>query len=74
MAKSLMAIAASACVATPTLEAFASPMAPMEIGQLAGLEANPVTNAKALLRYGLPINNKPIRAVQKKLENISDDH
>ena len=73
LAKSLMAIAASACVATPTLEAFASPMAPMEIGQVAGLEANPVTNAKALLRYGLPINNKPIRAVQKKLENISDD-
>ena len=59
------------CVATPTLEAFASPMAPMEIGQVAGLEANPVTNAKALLRYGLPIN-KPICAVQKKLENISD--
>ena len=52
--------------ATPTLEAFASPMAPMEIGQVAGLEANPVTNAKALLRYGLPINNKPIQGGAKE--------
>jgi cyclophilin family peptidyl-prolyl cis-trans isomerase len=63
-------------VATPTLDAFATPMEatmPMEIGQVAGLEANPITNAKALLRYALPIDNKQIRSVQRKLEAISDD-
>jgi cyclophilin family peptidyl-prolyl cis-trans isomerase len=75
---SLVAIAAAACVTTPTFEAFASSApgvvsAPMEITQVAGLEANPITNAKALLRNALPIENKPIRAVQKKLESISDD-
>lgn len=73
IAKSLMAIAATACVSAPTLEAFASPVTPMEIGQVAGLEANPITNAKALLRNALPVSNKPIRAIQKKLESISDD-
>jgi hypothetical protein len=40
----------------------------------AGLQAtNPVTNAKALLRYALPIHNKPIREAQRALELISDD-
>lgn len=40
----------------------------------AGLQAtNPVTNARALLRYALPINNQPIREIQKALEKISDD-
>ena len=71
-----MGIASAACVATPTLDAFATPMEatmPMEIGQVAGLEANPITNAKALLRYALPIDNKQIRSVQRKLEAISDD-
>ena len=42
-------------------------------GDLAGLEANPVTNARALLRNALPIDNKQIRDVQRKLESISDD-
>jgi hypothetical protein len=32
-----------------------------------------VTNAKALLRYALPIENKPIREVQRQLEAVSDD-
>lgn len=76
LARSLMGIASAACVATPTLDAFATPMEatmPMEIGQVAGLEANPITNAKALLRYALPIDNKQIRSVQRKLEAISDD-
>jgi cyclophilin family peptidyl-prolyl cis-trans isomerase len=40
---------------------------------IAGLEANPVTNARALLRNSLPITNKSIREVQRKLESISDD-
>ena len=73
LAKGLMAIAAAACVSAPTTEAFAAPMAPVEIAQVAGLEANPITNAKALLRNALPVDNKAIRAVQKKLETISDD-
>lgn len=37
------------------------------------LAADPVKNAKALLRYALPIQNKPIRAIQKDLEQISED-
>jgi cyclophilin family peptidyl-prolyl cis-trans isomerase len=41
---------------------------------IAGLiAADPVKNAKALLRYALPINNKPIREIQKDLEQISED-
>lgn len=40
----------------------------------AGLIAtDPVKNAKALLRYALPIENKPIREIQKDLEQISED-
>ncbi len=38
----------------------------------AGLPAgNAITDGKALLRYGLPIDNKPIREIQKSLEDIS---
>ena len=43
------------------------------ISQLAGLQANPVTNARALLRNSLPIDCKEIRQIQKALESISDD-
>ena len=40
----------------------------------AGLIAtDPVKNAKALLRYALPIDNKPIREIQKDLEQITED-
>ena len=44
-----------------------------QISQLAGLQANPVTNARALLRNSLPIDCKEIRQIQKALESISDD-
>lgn len=37
------------------------------------LAADPVKNANALLRYALPIDNKPIRKIQKELEQISED-
>ena len=37
------------------------------------LSADPVKNARALLRYALPINNKPIRDIQRSLEQISED-
>ncbi|MBF2000955.1 MAG: peptidylprolyl isomerase [Synechococcales cyanobacterium M58_A2018_015] len=33
---------------------------------------NAITDGKALLRYGLPIDNKPIREVQAALENMSE--
>ncbi len=33
---------------------------------------NAITDGKALLRYALPIDNKPIRDIQLDLENISD--
>ncbi|KAL4856839.1 Peptidyl-prolyl cis-trans isomerase [Chlorella vulgaris] len=39
----------------------------------AGIGGGAVTNAKALLRYALPIDNKPIRKIQKELEAISDE-
>lgn len=39
----------------------------------AGLIArDPVKNARAILRYALPIENKPIRKIQVTLENISE--
>jgi cyclophilin family peptidyl-prolyl cis-trans isomerase len=44
--------------------------APADAGMLS---ADPVKNAKALLRYSLPISNKPIRVVQRNLEQISED-
>lgn len=43
------------------------------LSELAGLQANPVTNARALLRNALPIDCKEIRQIQKALETISDD-
>ena len=62
---------ASAIIANPSA-ASQIEMNPV-IGDLAGLEANPVTNARALLRNALPIDNKQIREIQRKLESISDD-
>lgn len=32
---------------------------------------NPITDGKALLRYALPIDNKPVRTLQQSLEDIS---
>ena len=44
---------------------MAMPMAKLTAG-------DPVKNAKALLRYSLPIENKPIRQVQGELEGLSE--
>ncbi|GBG83493.1 hypothetical protein CBR_g37206 [Chara braunii] len=42
--------------------------------EVAGLIAGPpVKDARALLRYALPINNKPIKEVQSALELITED-
>lgn len=35
-------------------------------------QGNAITDGKALLRYALPIDNKPIRKLQKSLEQISE--
>lgn len=43
------------------------------VAQAGMLAADPVKNANALLRYALPIDNKPIRRIQKELEQISED-
>lgn len=39
----------------------------------AGISGNAVTNAKAILRYALPIDCKPIRQIQRELEAVSED-
>jgi peptidylprolyl isomerase len=33
---------------------------------------NAITDSKALLRYSLPIDNKPVRQIQRNLEDMSD--
>lgn len=33
----------------------------------------PIKDASALLRYALPIDNKPIKEIQKSLEEITDE-
>lgn len=65
----VVSVTAAAMITSPA-GAFEAQQA---IPELAGLEANPISNSKALLRYALPINNKPIREIQRKLESISDD-
>ena len=62
-------ILAAAVVATPAANAMPEEV----ISDLASLAANPVQNARALLRNALPIDNKRIREVQRKIESISDD-
>ena len=62
-------ILAAAVVATPAANAMPEEV----ISDLASLAANPVQNARALLRNALPIDNKQIREVQRKIESISDD-
>jgi cyclophilin family peptidyl-prolyl cis-trans isomerase len=70
MRNALMGVAAAALlVGTPAI----SPDALTPQAQAGMLSADPVKNAKALLRYALPINNKPIRVIQKNLEQISED-
>eukprot|EP00227_Mantoniella_beaufortii_P009055 CAMPEP_0197583738 /NCGR_PEP_ID=MMETSP1326-20131121/6558_1 /TAXON_ID=1155430 /ORGANISM="Genus nov. species nov., Strain RCC2288" /LENGTH=450 /DNA_ID=CAMNT_0043147999 /DNA_START=35 /DNA_END=1387 /DNA_ORIENTATION=+ len=66
-----VALVASAVIASPS--AALSPYANPVFSDLAGLEANPVTNARSLLRNALPVKNKEMREVQKRLESISDD-
>lgn len=67
------ALAMSVTASGPVLEP-AQAAAPMEVMQLAKLTAgDPQKNPNALLRNALPIDNKPIRAIQQNLELISED-
>jgi len=72
-----VALAASAIVVAPSAAFIADGVgaaaaAPV-IGDLSSLAANPVQNPRALLRNALPVKNKEIREVQRRLESISDD-
>ena len=70
MHNALMGAAAAALiVGAPAI----SPDVVAPQAQAGMLSADPVKNAKALLRYALPINNKPIRVIQRDLEQISED-
>jgi len=67
----MVGAAAAALVGVAAPASFPGTWIPQ--AQAGMLSADPVKNAKALLRYALPINNKPIRAIQKDLEQISED-
>jgi len=64
-----MAVSALAAATVVTSTGIALP----QEAQAGMLAADPVKNANALLRYALPIDNKPIRKIQKELEQISED-
>lgn len=71
-----VALAASAVVAAPSTASIYDNVAAAPqpaISDLASLAANPVQNPRALLRNALPIDNKQIREVQRRLESISED-
>jgi peptidylprolyl isomerase len=52
-----------------TPQAMAQPLLPPLLGSLP--PGNAITDGKALLRYALPIDNKPVRDFQASLENMS---
>ncbi|GAB4816282.1 hypothetical protein N2152v2_003328 [Parachlorella kessleri] len=60
--------AASLAVGAPVVAP--PPLAPQAEARL--IDRDPIKNASALLRYALPIDNKPIRQVQADLDGISD--
>jgi hypothetical protein len=68
-----VALAASALLAAPSTASPSAFYPAPVVSDVAALSPNPVTNARALLRNSLPVNNKEIREVQKRLEAISDD-
>ncbi|CAL8467454.1 g6992 [Coccomyxa elongata] len=64
-----LGLAAAACVATPFT--FAPPeLMPLAEARLTA--GDPVKNARALLRYALPIKNESARRIQTALEGISE--
>lgn len=69
--RGVVGLLSAAALSLPTftvLPQFVTPP-PAEAGLVAG---DPIKNARAILRYALPIDNKEIRQVQKGLEDISE--
>lgn len=70
-----IALAVGLIVGAPALnwqseaQAFTTPTLP-DLAVL--ISGPPIKDPEALLRYGLPINNKAIREVQKPLEDITE--
>lgn len=65
-----LGLAAAATLCLP-MSMVPSPMMPSAEAK-ALLDREPVKNARALLRYALPINNKYVRQMQRELEGISE--
>lgn len=59
-----------AALATATVAQFAPFQAPAAHALLTA--GDPIKSATAILRYALPIDNKPIRQVQRELESINE--
>ncbi|CAK0787337.1 hypothetical protein CVIRNUC_010556 [Coccomyxa viridis] len=65
-----MGLAAAACVLAPSAMAPPELMPWAEARLVAG---DPVKNARAILRYALPIQNTSARRIQSELEGISEE-
>ncbi|KAL0042323.1 hypothetical protein WJX77_009098 [Trebouxia sp. C0004] len=65
-----LGLAAAATLCLP-MSMMPSPMMPSAEAK-ALLDREPVKNARALLRYALPINDKYVRQMQRELEGISE--
>lgn len=73
--KCMLCAALAAAVALPLVTPVSDGLAASGpvVSELAGLVSGPpVKDPEALLRYALPISNKPIKEVQKTLEEITD--
>eukprot|EP00252_Welwitschia_mirabilis_P016239 TRINITY_DN3581_c0_g1_i2.p1 TRINITY_DN3581_c0_g1~~TRINITY_DN3581_c0_g1_i2.p1 ORF type:complete len:238 (-),score=43.67 TRINITY_DN3581_c0_g1_i2:481-1194(-) len=69
-----LAMAASILTMHPSVGQASSFWPPPALPDLAVLISGPpIKDPKALLRYALPIDNKPIREVQKSLEDITEN-
>eukprot|EP00882_Tetradesmus_deserticola_P016076 GHRQ01017149.1.p1 GENE.GHRQ01017149.1~~GHRQ01017149.1.p1 ORF type:complete len:433 (+),score=166.05 GHRQ01017149.1:128-1426(+) len=58
--------------ATTALPLTISPVLPTPPAHALLTAGDPIKNASAILRYALPISNKPIRQVQRDLEQIAE--
>mmetsp|Transcript_34778 Transcript_34778/g.88082 ORF Transcript_34778/g.88082 Transcript_34778/m.88082 type:complete len:421 (-) Transcript_34778:340-1602(-) len=67
LSKAMLSVATASVVGMSTLGLQFAP--PAEAKLTAG---DPIKNAQAILRYALPIDNKPIREVQRDLESIAE--
>eukprot|EP00193_Tetraselmis_chui_P010667 CAMPEP_0177779138 /NCGR_PEP_ID=MMETSP0491_2-20121128/16395_1 /TAXON_ID=63592 /ORGANISM="Tetraselmis chuii, Strain PLY429" /LENGTH=451 /DNA_ID=CAMNT_0019298593 /DNA_START=174 /DNA_END=1529 /DNA_ORIENTATION=+ len=73
--QSILSVAAAATVLMPSSYLLPDQVVPRAeaVGQKTNLpNGDPTKNAKALLRDALPIQNKPIRMIQKELESVAE--